>query len=257
MDDLPQKPGCRTFPQGPGAFPHRATSTGHDGMTEEISNLRQSIRIGFNEDFFPFAYGSSEHCAGMVIDIAKTIFTDVGLQIQWIPLNTGNIQEQLGQNNLDIIAGVAINDERNKQIRFSEPILLTGGAWFMACGSSTHHLPPKRVSTPGTGPLGAIINQQYPDIEVVTTENYSTAMQDVLSGAVDATALNFHVGRYIAVRDFPKLFMLPEVPFHTLPLAMAFSDAVPDALINEINGSLQALRNNGSLQRLTATFLRT
>lgn len=218
--------------------------------------MGQSLRIGFNEDFYPFACGTREHCEGMVIDIVKAVFTAIGFQIHLVPLGTGNIPEQLVDANLDIVAGVGINEQRSKQTRFSEPILQTGAAWFRTSGSSTDDTPPRRVSTPGTGPLVTIVNQRYPGIGVITTENYSTALETVLSGAVDAAALNYHAGRYIAERDFPKRFLLPEEPFHSLPLAMAFNNTMPDALVNEINGSLQALRNSGFLQRLTATYLR-
>ena len=74
---------------------------------------------------------------------------------------------------------------------------------------------------------------------------------------MDAAALNHHVGRYIADRDFPGRFILPEEPFHALPLAMAFNHTVPEALIREINESLEMLQNSGSVQSLAAPRVQT
>ena len=218
--------------------------------------MHQSLRIGFNEDFYPFAYGTRMHCAGMVIDIVKATFANAGLQIQLVPLRIGDVEEQLAKRNLDILAGVAINEQRHKTIRFSQPIVQTGGAWFIASASPARGGSPKRVSTPGTGPLVSIINQQFPDIVVVKTENYCTALEAALSETVDAAALNYHVGCYIAERDFSRRFTLPDQPFCNLPLAMAFNNTVSNALIDEINQSLQIVQNGTFLQRLTALYLR-
>lgn len=226
-------------------------------MTEEAADLPQPLRIGFNEDFYPFSHGTGQQCDGIVIELAKAIFADIDCHIQLVPLTTGNIQEQLAQYDLDVIAGVAINEQRRKQIRFSEPIIQTGGAWFITAASSKRNELPKRVSSPGTGPLVSIISQKYPDIEVVKTENYSTALEAALSEAVDAAALNYHVGSYIAERDFPRRFILPEEPFYTLPLAMAFNHAASNTLIHKINRSLQALQSGNFVQRLVASYFRT
>ena len=145
--------------------------------------------------------------------------------------------ENLAAGQVDILAAMAKTEERTKVLAFSKPLIVSGGAWFM--GKGNHPLIedelPKTIVTPKVGPLVAQVSTLYPEINIILTDDYDSALQDVIAGKADAAALNWHVGKMMVAQKYGGQFHVPKAPFNTMPLYMASKIEDLDTIINRLN----------------------
>lgn len=80
----------------------------------------------------------------------------------------------------------------------------------------------------------AQIKNLYPQIRILTSEDYDSSLEDALNGKADAAALNWHVGKMLALEKYSGLFHIPSAPFNTMALHMAAKH--PDnSIIDKLN----------------------
>jgi len=211
--------------------------------------MGKKLRIGFNRDFYPLAHGDSERCSGIVIDIVKKALARTEFSVEFVPRSLNNLSRQFADGEIHAFAGIAITDERRRQVKFSTPLIDSGGAWFRLSGRES---PLETAATPKAGPLAAVISSLFPDVHVQGTSGYDSALGLALAGDVDAAALNIQVGRHIAQRDYPGIFSLPESPFYRLQLALAFARETDLRLINAFNCVVDVLHENGSIDAIVS-----
>ena len=94
---------------------------------------------------------------------------------------------------------------------------------------------PKTVVTPKVGPLVAQISSLYPEISIILTDDYDSALMDVLAGKADAVALNWHVGKMLVAQTYDGQFHIPKAPFNTMPLYMATKIEDQQNIISQLN----------------------
>lgn len=195
------------------------------------------MKIGFNPNFAPFSYLEDQNPAGIVVERIVAIFEKANIPAEFISAGLTSLIEGLMEGQFDILAVLAKTEERTKTLAFSKPIIVSGGAWFMASG----RMPlvddelPKTVVTPKVGPLVAQISSLYPEIKIILTEDYDSALQDVMAGKADAAALNWHVGKMLVAQKYDGQFHIPKAPFNTMPLYMATKLENADAIIERLN----------------------
>lgn len=216
--------------------------------------MSSRIRIGVDADFRPFAYREHERPRGIVVEISEIALRGCGFEAEFIACPLGDCADAMARGAIDAFAGMAVTEERARQFNFSEPLLVTGGAWFALRGGD-QRAQLRAVVTPSRGPLAALINAMFPQIAVQCATDYRAALELVIAGSVDAAALNFHVGRVQAARDFPDLFELPAEPFCRLPLALAVALGKPSYLLPQFDTALTSMRAGGVLDEIIARHL--
>ncbi|MBT5073284.1 MAG: transporter substrate-binding domain-containing protein [Kordiimonadaceae bacterium] len=195
------------------------------------------MKIGFNPNFAPFSYLKDGKPSGIVIERIVGIFEKSGIKYELVPAELTGLTSGLMQGEFDILAALAKTPEREKTLSFSNPIIVSGAAWFKASNS----VPlmdgelPKMAVTPKVGPLVGQIKALFPEIELLTSENYDTSLQDVLDGKADAAALNWHVGKMLVREKYNLLFHVPLAPFNTMALHMATKLPDKNNLIIRLN----------------------
>ena len=195
------------------------------------------MKIGFNSDFAPFSSLKDGKPDGIVIERIKNIFDKAGIIYELVPAKLTGLISGLSQGEFDILAALAKTPMREKTIVFSKPIIVSGGAWFTAADKSPlldGELPEVAV-TPKVGPLVAQIKALFPEIDLMTSENYDTSLQEVLNGKADAAALNWHVGKMLIEEKYNSKFHIPLAPFNTMALHMAAKLSDKEYLINRLN----------------------
>lgn len=197
------------------------------------------VRVGYQEDFPPFVGSGPAGPQGLAVDILTAGFEKLGIDTEWVHLSLAGQIPALRNGDVDMLACLGVTAERQNEVVFGKPIIQTGGALFTLQERPTELA---RIVTPSAGPLVAATQAAYPTCSVVEADNYPHALSLVIEGHADAAALNFHVGRQIAEREFPQRFTLPDTTFHTVHLAPAWAPTHDDAFRNAITGVLAAMR---------------
>ena len=175
--------------------------------------MAQNIIVGYDPDFYPFTCQSGDNCSGFLVDMTQRALDLSGLHATFVPVALSGSLSALDRGDVDALCGVAVTPQRSLRYAFSSALTTTGGAWFFRNGrdgeAGSPQSPPGSVSTPAAGPLVAIIETQFPGVEIVSTSTYGAAFAEVLKDAVEAAALNYHVGCFRLHRDYPGQFRLP------------------------------------------------
>ena len=195
------------------------------------------VRVGYQEDFPPFVASGPAGPEGLAVDILMTGFAKLGIEADWVELSLVEQIPALRSGDVDMLACLGVTAERQNEVVFGEPIIQTGGALF-----TLQERPAElaRIVTPSAGPLVAATQAAYPTCSVVEADNYPHALGLVIEGHADAAALNFHVGRQIAEREFPQRFTFPDTTFHTVYLAPAWAPSHAAAVRTAITDALVA-----------------
>jgi len=215
------------------------------------------VRIGYEADFAPLTFREDGDACGFVIEILTLIFARIGRTAEYIPVPLPDQEKALAAGTIDAIAFKAVIPERAAAYDFSAPITVSGAAWFARDGIITDGCPSpgSRIATPGAGPLLAQLRSRYPDFDYPAVGTYAEALDAVIDGAADCAALNFHVGRYLAERDHPGIFSLPEAPFQTLDLAMATAKDKDASMMRDFDRALAELGKDGTLRAVERRWI--
>ena len=185
-----------------------------------MHELELRVRVGYQEDFSPFAMAGPAGPQGLAVDILTDGFEQLGTDSDWVPLSLAGQISALRSGEVDMLACLGVTAERQHEVVFGEPIIKTGGALFTLQGQTTE---PDRIVTPIAGPLARATQAAYPTCSVIDADSYPHALTLVVDGCADAAALNFHVGNQVAEREFPGTFAPPDTTFQTVYLAPAWA----------------------------------
>ena len=195
------------------------------------------VRVGYQEDFPPFVASGPAGPEGLAVDILMTGFAKLGIEADWVELSLVEQIPALRSGDVDMLACLGVTAERQNEVVFGEPIIQTGGALFTLQEQSAE---PTRIVTPLAGPLAVATQAEYPACFLVEANSYPHALSLVIDGHADAAALNFHVGRRLAEREFPGRFTFPHTTFHTVYLAPAWAPSHAAAVRTAITDALVA-----------------
>lgn len=215
------------------------------------------LRIGYEADFAPLTFVWDGVARGLMIEALTLAFGQTEHEVEFLPVPLPDQEKWLHAGDIDAIAFKAVIPDRAGSLDFSVPIATSGGAWFSAAGRSAFDRPAMgaRIATPGTGPLLAQLRRDYPDLVYLDVATYAESLASVADNSADHAALNFHVGRYLANRDHPGRFSLPERPYAPLALSLAVARGRQASMMNLLDSVLTGMRESGALGEIEARWI--
>jgi len=217
------------------------------------------VKLAYHAPFPPFALTQERGSEGLAIDILSQALARVHLRALFIPASMQKTEVLLRTSEVDGIAFWAIDPERQKNYDFSDPFIISGGALFIKSPNqrckSFRDLEGRRVVTPGTGPLGRYIREEFPKVRLLLAEDYAESLKAVLEGIADAAALNIHAGTYLSNQMFPGRFTLPEEVFLEVLLAAAVLKSRQAPFLRRLNEGLERIRRDGTYKKITGRWL--
>jgi len=199
---------------------------------------RARVRVAHAESFAPLAWRAGQRSRGLLIELAGAALRRAGRWPRYVPLAHAGLLPALWAGRVDCIVGMGVVADRQERLRFSRPLLISGGAWFIARASRWGPRAGGVIATPASGPLAGIVKARFPALRVLAVADYRAAFEAVLGGAAQAAALNFHAGRHQARKDFPGCFSIPEHPFAPVPMSIAFRPDACSALADRVDDSI-------------------
>lgn len=217
-----------------------------------------NLVIGYEADFAPLTFLDGGKSCGLVVDLLREAFGRIDVSAQFVPVPLAEQDAAVQAGNIGAVAFKAIIAERAGVYDFSLPVATSGAAWFVLQPRSAEPYAPDaaaRIATPGKGPLIAQLQRNFPEAIFPEIQTYSEALIAVRDGAADCAALNFHVGRYLAKRDHPGQFVLPETPYLKTPLGVAFARGQNEELRNRFNTVIGEMQAGGTAAVIESKWL--
>jgi polar amino acid transport system substrate-binding protein len=253
--------------------------TGGGTQMPEIGNSRANgvLIVGIVSDKgLPFTIVKDNRMIGFDVELAERFAAFLGKELRLADMEFGSLIAAASTNKIDMIAStLMITEERKKQIAFSDPYYELGASAFalkknIAINGATP--PPKNGAAKGggisglrqidgkricvlTGSAGDLAARKYfPKSIFIALTAAADAALAVKTGKADAFIYDKSVLLNLAGKN-PELVILDE-PVAKLEVAAAIKKENA-ALLSEMNGVLNDLKEEGALQRLKVKWVDT
>jgi len=168
------------------------------------------VKVAVLDKFVPLSFfNEQEQFEGLSSEVLSRISLRTGLKFDVERGSSLPRQvEQASVGRVDMLAVVTPSVERSEKIRFTRPYL--SSPYVLVVRSDDEHLvtledmPGKRLAIIRGSSLIAQISRDYPSIEFVDVENPEQAMELVVKGSADATAVSLISARYMIARNYRK-----------------------------------------------------
>lgn len=218
------------------------------------------LRIGMELAYPPFEMqDTSGNPDGVGVRMAEALATHLGRPLEIVPMGFNGLVPALQSGHIDlIISSLTANEERRKQIDFSDPYAFTGLAFLVRKGSDVKSIDdlksPGRVVTvksATTSEMWAIDN--LPEAKRVVSEDQTACVQEVIQGRADAFIYD-QLSIYAYSRDNPDTTEGRLHPFVEESWAIGVAKG-NDALRQQVNQFLVAFRADKGFEKLTDRYL--
>ena len=162
-----------------------------------------------NAEFPPYEFLEDNEIVGVDVEIGKAIAERLGVELRIENSEFGGIIAAIQAGRGDMaISGITIRDDRLELVDFSTPYVNSIQYIIVPEGSDINYMEDLEGKTAGvqTGTTGAMFVEDEISDGVLTGRNASTshynsapsAMQDLLTGRIDAVVIDEHVAIMIA-----------------------------------------------------------
>jgi len=196
------------------------------------------LKIAYDPDFPPLSFMAGSESRGEIIELVRKIVGRIGYEAEFVPHSLSDHAKVIEKKQAHAIAFKAMVPHFKTIYDLSSPLAMTGSAWFATKSKPWPDDPVPgtgRVTTPISGPVFARLEQLFPDLKRVGSDNYAESLAMVVNGEADVAALNFHIASHLAERDYPAVFNLPMKPYEELALAFAVAKGDPLDILDEFN----------------------
>ncbi len=231
-------------------------STGSEGSSEGGSDLNLVEEGKFTTAssglYKPFNFTEGGDLTGFDIDISKALSEEMGLEPNPVTTPWETIIQGLTSNRFDAIIGsMAITEEREKQISFSDPYYYSGGVIFVRAGNteitSEEDLNGAKIGVVGQSTYDTAAQKYTDDIQYYNSD--VVALQDLaIEGRLDAVITADVVG-FEAQNAGLEIEMVGD-PLWIEQAAVAVNKD-DEELLAEVNKALAAIIENGKYEEIS------
>ena len=211
------------------------------------------IRIGVNPEFAPYAYLADDGAfSGIAADYIKLLNARLGLNMQAVPgLTWKEVVAKVKKREIDVIPGLAVNEERKGYLDFSEPyanfyrvIITRNDAPFLG---GIEDLSKLRVAVQADTAHETFL-KGHPDIKVFPYQTLQDALLAVSNGQADALIHNLASATFwITNRSLANLKVAAPVPGGDGTLHVTVRKDWPE-LVSIINKGLASITPEEKLE---------
>ncbi len=161
------------------------------GRTVEDIQKDGTIRIGVFSDKAPFgSVDSSGEYAGYDIEYGKRIGEDLGVKVEWVPVDAAARVEFLESDKVDVIlANFTVTPERAEKVDFANPYMQVSLGVVSpdkALITSPDQFKGKKLLIVRGTTAESYLEANYPDADVQKYEQYTEVTSALLDGRGDA-----------------------------------------------------------------------
>jgi ABC-type amino acid transport substrate-binding protein len=222
---------------------------------DQILN-RGILRVGYNPQTPPFCfYNNQGNIVGYDMAFAYELAQDLGCSLELVPMNYGQLVEDLNSNLYDIaMSAVSINEERLKNIYFTRPYIDAKIVFVMqdskrkkfTSQEAINAAPKTKIAVLKDSAYEAFAHDLFPNNEIVPIESFDSFAEKqqadlLLWEEQEAISWALHHPHFQVV--FPKK------PIGTDSLGYAMKANNP-RLLNYMNQWLKLIENDGFTEKV-------
>ncbi len=233
------------------------------GLFSLQAQAAEKLRIGTEGDYKPFNYvtGSGE-IKGFDYDIGQAICAELKAECDWSTHEWSGIIPALQSGKFDVmIASMAINDERKKQVDFTNPYYFNAMHFVSRkdlniSEISQEALKGKIIGTQSGSVAVETLREYFPDNEVKLYPSLSEVFLDMESGRLDMVLESQMALSDWLIKDGNDCCSFTGKPFildSAKGNAMAVRKDNGD-LVSRLNTALEAIMKNGTYDKIRQQY---
>lgn len=232
--------------------------------TAEESNDGETKKLimGTSADFAPYEYYENDEIVGIDAEVAQAIADKLGYELEIVDMDFSSILVALTSGKINMgIAAFTVTEERQKSVDFSDSYGVSTQVVIVKQGSDIIELEDLKEGNYTIAVQLSSIGDSYvtDDLEaegLCTVDRYNKATDTaaaLTTGKAEAVVIDQEVAR-ILVSSNEGLMILDEV-YAIDEYAITLAKDSP--LTEEINGALEELKADGTLQSIFDKYLTT
>lgn len=226
--------------------------TAQDSKTDSgsASSSEKTLTMATNAEFKPFEYLEGEKIVGADVDLAEAIAKELGCKLEITNIDFDAALTGAATGKYDVaIAGITANEDRKKNMAFSDDYYKASQAIIVAEGSdikSAKDLEGKTVSCQeGTTGEQYLLDNEY---KVQSFKTGSEAVSALTSGKVDAVVIDNAVATALSAEQNGKTAVLDEaLTEETYAIATKLGNT---ELVDKLNKAIAKLKEDGTLNEI-------
>ena len=220
-----------------------------------------TITMSTNAEFEPFEYRSGDKIVGIDVEIANKIAKKLGLTLKINDVAFDSLIMELQTNKCDFVAaGMTVDEDRKKNVDFSEPYFDASQAIIVPKGSTIKSRTDLNGKTVGvqqgtTGDQYCTNEKGTSDVKVGTVKRYNKgadAISDMISGRIDAVVIdNFPATKFVEKNSGKIQKLSDAMTVEQYAVAVHKGNA---ALLEQINAVLKDMKSSGELDQIVNKY---
>ncbi len=225
-----------------------------------LERIRQEgvLRVGYTADALPFAFFNSRgDLVGFDIELAHRLASELGVRLDFVPVDRGRMEEELGAGYCDIVmSGVAVTTSRAATLLFSNSYLDETFALVVqdyareqfSSWSAIEARPATTIAVPNVPYYIDKLRGRLPRARLTVLEDLAAAFAQP-DPAVDAIALPAERGSAWTLMYPQFTVVVPEPGIVRVPLAYPIARH-DDAFASFVNTWMDLKRKDGTMETL-------
>lgn len=212
---------------------------------------KKVLKVANLKSFPPYNYNVNSKPEGYMVDYFRLVANMLNIKVEFVTKNWSELIPLVKSKEIDIIPHMAINEERSKNISFTDfsPVVYQTAIAIPVDSkvSGLNDLVGKKVSILENSFLEFIIRKDFPDIELVTTKTIEAAVKLVSEGKVQAVVdelsiLEYHKkNKWISNIKTLRVNDVKNVPSITpLYIAVKKDNLLLKSILEKVNASVSA-----------------
>lgn len=203
----------------------------------------------------PFSFRQSGELSGFDTEIGKALAEEMGMQPKPVATPWQTLIAALKSDRFDAIIGsMAITEERQKQVDFTDPYYSSGAQVFVSADTSEFN----EVEDIRDKTIGVLVASSFADAareysdDLKTYTDDATALRDVTVGRVDAVITDRLVGENAILNAGLEVEALGD-PIYTDDIGIAVNKG-NEVLLEKLNKALAAIKANGKYAAISEKY---
>lgn len=213
-----------------------------------------TLRVAGDNNHPPYEYVDENGIfKGFNVDIMNALSIELGIHIEYMPMEWSNALKALEEKKVDLIQGISKTEEREKKFLFTKPTAINSQSIFVmkdtSIVSGIEDLSGLRVALQ-EGDINHEILKNIPNIVLITKSDQKEAINALISGEVDASVGNRLTGLYYSQRErMSHLVKIVGEPMRITEYGIA-TYMGNENLVLTLDQGLERLKTNGTYDKI-------
>ncbi len=217
---------------------------------------KESFTYAMTGLYPPFSFRQSGNLTGFDMEIGKALAEEMGMQAQPVSTPWQTLIAALKSDRFDAIIGsMAITEERQKQVNFTDPYYSSGAQAFI----STNNDEITRVEDIRDKTIGVLVSSSFADAARMYTDHLTTYTDDVtalrdltVGGRVDVVITDQLIGENAILNAGLEVKPLGD-PIYVDDIGIAVNKG-NETMLEKLNKALAAIKANGKYAEISEKY---